>query len=404
MYISESATFNRTNVSDKIQNLVGNKAVRLTVKKSSGRLASDMEKSSFANFNQSESIEAAWFDLLEQGVSRYQLGSGVLDFCTSNESSRAFVFFSLKDTQILGLVEYLLEKTGLEIVYTTNLELSNIGALNLIELCYGDKPFFNERIRETMSRERFAYSLRAFVVVYSLRQPETNFRDLKEDLRRTLPPLTFERRIHGTDEIEDTKVLVEAITNPNTLNLLNRVRVSRKDRVFSRVPDSLRNNPKVCVDGSSVMELYGLRKSRDLDFICIDSEFRSVIQSMGYDLNDRHYEWLALTQEAVIQDPHLHIKLFGLKFSSLAVRQLMLTIGPSYGGDTLSAKKLRDLLLISQFNVGKPDGLLNLKGFVGTFITQVRLLFEFVIAKIIPRLPQKLVRVLRRFRALFMRR
>jgi hypothetical protein len=403
MEVSESASFSRTNVSNNVHSLVGNKAVKLAVKKSSGRLASEIEKAASANLNVSESIEAAWFDLLEQGVSRYRVGSSVLDFCASNESARAFVFFSLKDSQILGLIEYLLEKSGLEIVYASNLELSKIGALNLIELCYGDKPFFNERIRETMSRERFAYSLRAFAVVYSLGQPGTNFRDLKEDLRRTLPPLTFERRIHGTDEVEDTKVLVEAITNPNTLNLLNRVRVSRKDRVFSRVPDSLRNNPNLCMDGSSVMELYGLRKSRDLDLICIDSELRSVIQSMGYDLNDRHYEWLPLTQESVIQDPHLHIKLFGLKFSSLAVRQLMLTVGPSYGGDTLSAKKLRDLLLISQFNLGKSDGMLNLKGFVGTFITQVRLLFEFVIAKIIPRLPQKLVMVLRRFRALLMR-
>lgn len=404
MEVPESETLNSADVINPVQNLVGNKATRLTVKKSSGRLRAHEDKSPHMNLGQSGSIEGAWFKLLEQGVSRYRVGSSVLDFCTSNESSRAFVFFSLKDSQVLGLVRCLLDRTDLEIVYATNLELTNIGALNLIELCYGDKPFFNEQIKEVMTRERFAYSLTAFVVVYSLSQRDTNFRELKEDLRRSLPPLTFERRIHGTDELEDTRVLLEAITNPNTLSLLNRVRVSRKDRVFSRVPDSLRKNPKVCVDGSSVMELYGLRKSRDLDLICIDSELRSVIQLMGYDLNDRHYEWLPLTQDAVIYDPHLHIKLFGLKFTSLAVRQLMLTFGPSYGRNTLSPKKFRDLQLISQFNAGKSDGLLTFEGFVGTLLTQIRLLFEFIIAKIIPRLPPKLVQILRRLIALFKRK
>jgi hypothetical protein len=255
-----------------------------------------------------------------------------------------------------------------------------------------------------MTRERFAFSSRAFVVVYSLSAREVNFRYLKEGLRKTLPQLTFERRIHGTDEIEDTRILVEAITNPNTINLLNQVRVSRKDRVFSRVPDALKDNPGICLDGSSVMELYGLRKSRDLDLICVDPRLRSVIQSMGYDLNDRHYEWLPITQNMVIQDPHLHVKLFGLKFTSLAVRQLILTFGPSYGSDTLNAKKLRDLKLISRFNVGKFAGLLNWTGFIGTFVTQVRLLFEFFVARMIPRLPPKLVLLLRRLRAVFTRK
>jgi hypothetical protein len=399
-----SATFSQAEVSRKVQNLVGHKAMKLTVMRR--RLGPSFDEDYLLSevSDKSESLSSPWFELLTQGVSRYQVGAEVLNFCLSNETSRAFVFFSLKDRRVLDLVGYLLEQPHVQIVYATNLELTKIGALNLIELCYGEKPFFTELIRQKMARERFGYSSNAFVVVYTLNQLNRNVRSLKEDLRGTLPPLTFERRIHGTDAAEDTRILIEAITNPNTMTLLNRVKVSRKDRVFSRVPPALRNNPNVCLDGSSVMELYGLRKSRDLDLICIDPQARSEILSLGYDLNDRHYEWLPINQSQVIQDPHLHLSLFGLKFTSLALRQLILTLGPSYAGEKLSSKKSRDLHLISKFNVANGRKLLNVNGVVGTFFTQLRLLFEFVVTKIIPILPPNLVKLLRRLRAILLRR
>jgi hypothetical protein len=404
MNSSVSGAFSQAEVSSKVQNLVGHRATKLSVRGRHLSACLDKDYSRSAVSGQSESPGSPWFELLEEGVSRYRVGAEVLDFCLSNLSTRAFVFFSLKDRRVLDLVSFLLEQPDVQIVYATNLELTRIGSLNLIELCYGDKPFFTEQIRQKMARERFGYSSNAFVVVYTLNQKSKDARSLKEDLRRTLPPLTFERRIHGTDAPEDTRILVEAISNPNTMHLLNGVKVSRKDRVFSRVPALFRNNPNVCLDGSSVMELYGLRKSRDLDIISIDPILRSAIMSMGFDLNDRHYEWLPIDQNKVIQDPHLHLILFGVKFTSLAVRQLILTLGPSYGGEKLSSKKSRDLHLISQFNAGTGKKLFNLNGFVGTLFTQLRLLFEFVVVKIIPFLPPGLVKVLRQSRAILLRR
>ena len=234
------------------------------------------------------------------------------------------------------------------------------------------------------------------MLVYSSRSETKDVRRLKESLRETLTTLTFERRIHGTDAADDTALLVEAITNPNTLSLINRVKVSRKDRVFTRVPESLRGNPDVCIDGSAVMELFGLRKSRDLDLICHGLEMRETILSMKLDLNDRHYEWLPISTAQVIEDPHLHIRLFGLKFTSLSVRQLILGFGPSFGGDTLSAKKSRDLSLISQFQASKCGPKRSLLGGIGTFITQLRLVFEFAVSNVAPKLPSNMYLVLRR--------
>ena len=140
-------------------------------------------------------------------------------------------------------------------IFAGNFNFSKVGTLNLIELCYGDKPFFSERIRETMTRERFGLASDAFIVLYTLENGSGDITRLKAALRSELPALTFERRIHGTDGVEDTRFLVEAITNVNNLHLLNRVRLSRKDRVFNQLPDDLRGEYHVCVDGSASMEL-----------------------------------------------------------------------------------------------------------------------------------------------------
>lgn len=342
-----------------------------------------------------------WLELLAMGVPGYQVGAKVLDYCMQESSTRAFVFFSLDESQVKKLVDFMANVNGLNIVYAANLELSQVGVLNLIELCYGHKPWFTNRVRRKMSRERSVYSSRVSVILYSGWDKEyDNVQKLKADLRGMLPKLTFERRIHGTDDSVDTLTLVEAITNPNTMDLIGRVLVSRGDRVFSRVPDFVRNNPDVCIDGSSIMELYGLRKSRDLDLICIGEMLRSTIEARGYDVNNDRYDWLPISSDEVISDPHLHVRLFGLKFTSLATRQLVLGFEPHYKQGALNPKKIRDLQSISLFNLGKPKTRLGLAGFTGTFFTQTRLIYEFLLIRLIPRLPTRLVGILRKIRSL----
>jgi hypothetical protein len=352
----------------------------------------------------SRKIYGNWFELLSQGIPNHLVGAQVLQYCRSNESVRAFVFFSLSEEVVRSLVETLSEQKEIVIVYAANLELTEFGCLNLIELCYGDKPFFNEHVKKKMSRERFASSLNAFVLVFDLKDSSRDLRSIKTDLRSTLSQLMFERRIHGTDQSEDTVTLVEAITNPNTLDLLNKVKVSRKERVFSRAPDFLRGNPNACLDGSSVMELYGLRKSRDLDIICSGLELQDRIISSGFDINHMHYKWLPIKPEQIIYDPHLHLTLFGLKFTSLGVRQLILEFRLGAHGREIAPKKLRDLKLIYQFRASRGTSKVTIFGVIATASTQFRLLLEFLIVKLVPHLPTRLVGVVRRARTLLVSR
>lgn len=339
----------------------------------------------------------SWFEMLNLGLSQYEVGAAVMDYCAKTPNSRAFVFFAMEDQQIQVLLKSLASDGDVAIIYAADIRLTHTGALNLIELCYGDKHFFSERIREKMTRERFVFSTRAFIVVYEMKAGIGRITALKAGLRQNLPTVTFERRIHGTDGIEDTKYLVEAITNPNTINLLNRVRLSRNDRIFSDIPGSLRGNPGVCVDGSATMELYGLRKSRDLDLICLD-ELTSEILSLGLDVNNEHYAQLPISHNHVITSPYLHVKLYGVKFTSLALRHLILSFGPRSAQALWRKKKSRDLELISQYFSGRASYRISANKVFGTLATQIRLLFEFVVNRIMPKLPPGIAEFIRKMR------
>lgn len=386
-----------TGISDIVRQKLVSKATRLSI----------VKRAEITKHNQVELsgtkhvLNGSWLELLDLGVPKYQVGKLVLDHVRNNPSARAFVFFSLGDEQVLQLTQFLTHVRGLEVIYATNVEFTEVGGLNVVELCYGHKPWFNERVGKKMARERMPYSMRASIVLYSgWNHRYETVQDLKADLRSLLPRF-FERRIHGTDDAEDTLVLVEAITNPNTLALINRVEVSRHDRVFTRVPDSIRNNDFVCIDGSSVMELHGLRKSRDLDFICVGDDLTKSLQDMGYDVNNEKYEWMPISADQVVMESHLHVRLFGLKFTSLAVRQLVVGFGPNRESAESPPKKLRDFRSISLFNLERTKTRIRFAGMFGSALTQLRLIYEFFVVRIIPRLPGGLVVALRMFRSLF---
>ena len=148
------------------------------------------------------------------------------------------------------------------------------------------------------------------------------------------------------------------------------------------------------------MELYGLRKSRDLDFITTNPSMVSKITSLGYDLNHNHFSELPFSHKEVVHNPYLHVRLFGVKFSSINLRQLMLELRFASEGNEFPAKKMRDLELIRGFQAGNPGGENRVIGLVATVVTQFRLIFEFAVQHIMPRLPRGIAEALRKLRRL----
>lgn len=123
------------------------------IKLASPSLLSHTLKGEFEKVEDSSLNIGNWFELLSYGIPQHLVGNQVLEYCGRTASVRAFVFFSLSDKVVSTLVGFLSKQRDIGIVYAANLELTKVGCLNLIELCYGDKPFFNEQVKSKMSRE-----------------------------------------------------------------------------------------------------------------------------------------------------------------------------------------------------------------------------------------------------------
>lgn len=339
-----------------------------------------------------------WLEMEASGLSQYRIGESVFRYAMSDRSVRAFVLFSLSSAVSRSVIRNLLTTNGLKIVYASDLKLNQVGEQNLIELCYGHNSWMTQKVLRRMTRERLGVKPRAHVVFFTGWEKSClSVAELKARLRSEIPAHEFSRKLHGTDEHSDTMVLVEALTNPNTLDLINRVPISRSDPLFSRLPDTLKFNPDVCIDGSSVLELYGLRAARDVDLLVTNQRAKGKFLSVKFDSRNEKYKELPLGIPDLIESPFTTLRLFGYKFLSLRVRELLLSFEASSNSHPhLVRKARRDLRSIAYFYSGQGKIQLNLSVYLGTFFTRLRILFEFTLTKILPLLPSRLVDVMRK--------
>jgi len=125
---------------------------------------------------------------------------------------------------------------------------------------------------------------------------------------------------------------------------------------------------------------------------------------LGFDVNNERYDWLPFGAKQVVDNPFFHLTLFGYKFSSLGVRNMILSFGNYATSASWGPKKERDFVSISLYNAGRAKLRLGVAGVVGTLVTQVRLGFEFVVTRIVPLLPPRVLASIRAIRGAIARK
>jgi hypothetical protein len=132
--------------------------------------------------------------------------------------------------------------------------------------------------------------------------------------------------VHINDTQEETDRLAHVLFNGNSVHYLNYASVSSPKwflKLFSyyRAWSDSNGLPRsrLCIDGSSVLAIYGLREARDLDFLHI-----GPIPTTGFKEISRHNheaQHYRTPIDQLVSDPRLHFYCNGFKFLSLlAVR------------------------------------------------------------------------------------
>lgn len=91
--------------------------------------------------------------------------------------------------------------------------------------------------------------------------------------------------------------------------------------------------------------------------------------SSGLNVNNAHYQSLPFSHESVIRNPYFQVQLYGVKFTALAVRQMVLSFGPRSQSTRWGEKKERDLQAIAGYFLGRTDSTARWSGFVNTLMT-----------------------------------
>jgi hypothetical protein len=143
--------------------------------------------------------------------------------------------------------------------------------------------------------------------------------EIKQTLRNQVSKsLGEERQIHGSDNHLETLRLVEPLLNRNSRQFLNFSPIGSENRILENVfscgfSSNLKDNQQWCIDGSATLEIFGIRKANDLDYVS-QIPLNGVTRA---DLHNSEYFAFPTSIEEVIFDPRKHLRLEGLKFISL---------------------------------------------------------------------------------------
>jgi len=262
------------------------------------------------------------------------------------QDSRVFLLTNLNDEVEKKVIQGIREFA--EIVTVELINLTKIGERRLMELAYGHNDWWKPQFRESMVSERFSSGDNICTVVFTIGSDISRAQEQKLSIRKLLGNEHFDRQIHGSDNFSDTITLAEVLLNRNGVNFMNTAPIDSESRIFDligghRVFEGTSNlQIPWCIDGSSVLEMYGIRKARDIDFVALDVENISrQISNIG-DNHNSEFSRYPVGLEDVILDPRLHFRYKGNKIMSLST----LTFIKS---SLLDFKAVEDLNLISKF-------------------------------------------------------
>lgn len=126
--------------------------------------------------------------------------------------------------------------------------------------------------------------------------------------------------LHMSDYCNDTFRIASSLLNKNSIHFLNNGTNDLSEKTKNTLEiyfDKLQNNNNedYCVTSSVIMEMYGLRKAKDVDYLHIsDNELN--IENIGIH-NGIWLSYYTKTKEDIIYNPENHFYFNGFKFASL---------------------------------------------------------------------------------------
>jgi hypothetical protein len=196
------------------------------------------------------------------------------------------------------------------IIYKKNISLTPNGAFNLLYECYNHMDWVGspkngyKGLKQKMI-ECFPHSREVQVIAFQASDGIDQVKKIKEQIRK-INNIGFSS-VHITDNKEECKHLAHLLFNDNGLHFLNYARpgqrqgISKLVQLFNDASQKCFDLENFVIDGSFVLELYGLRKADDTDLLMADRS--NGYEILGFPSREQEIAYHELQANEIIFNP-----------------------------------------------------------------------------------------------------
>jgi len=266
----------------------------------------------------------SYINLKRHCISEVDLDILACEYCKVNKKLFIGCLWPAADIKKDKQTKQLIEKYG-TILYEKKVLLKNNGPKLFLQEIPEKRRFLERDFYKYFPRDKKHIPIR--VLLLKMENDETAIK-CKKAVRAFLNLYPYAMHINDTQQksqYEETVNLSHILFNNNTINFLNFCKgksFSKFNSLFNRYKSILEKHritqESICIDGSSVLSIYGLRDVNiDFDFITDKAHIIKPLISWPLDLHNHAWEVLKLDIKDIIYNPKNHFYYKGLKVASL---------------------------------------------------------------------------------------
>lgn len=242
------------------------------------------------------------------------------------------------------------------VILRSELKLRENGPFNLLYQCYNHMdwigaeslgyPGLKQKVMECFPDGEGS----AIVIAFQASDGISSVRRIKEQIRN-INAIGYSS-VHITDTKEEALRISDLVFNENGRHYLNYSKPIQSDtldqlrQIHERALSMGVGLQSFTLDGSWLLELYGIRKASDIDIIASTEEI-SIYEKLGFDRRDEQLVFHGLTADQLVFDSSNYFILFGIKVVGFRQLHLMKTARGE-------SKDISDLKLMLCFLENRP--------------------------------------------------
>lgn len=276
-------------------------------------------------------------------VDKKYMDFSILEYILLKKDVRILCMYSNNYNNYQQKILQYIFSTNTNIVYAKTITMTDIGLYNFIKEAYLTETFVNVTNKTNATKANYNnnnYTITVYVLENNLSEYSKSGGKHKTELRKIF---NNHNAVHISDNNDDTIRMAKIIFNENTLKFYNTIKHDYDNntiKLFNNYTNMIKNNDNYCIVSSYILNLYKLRKAKDIDYIHNDIEL--IIPSHNH--LKKHYNDTILN---LIYNPDNYFYFHGYKCMNL---ELVKTFKLNRNE---IPKDIDDILLIDNMNINK---------------------------------------------------